>query len=194
MLLSSYVSTGNSGQRSAQGGLQQLPGRGIEKIDTVQQGVISVGSGNRLVGRLLAIVDAEEVERTRARVLAAHQQLAVEGRPQGGRCYGFDYERDAEKRSVRVINPAEAQVVREIADKLVSGHSATSIAGDLNARGVPSPRGKGRWHLSSLKYVISKPAVAGLRSHHGKLTEVVGVTSFSKLAGAKQFGPWARTW
>jgi DNA invertase Pin-like site-specific DNA recombinase len=143
----------------------------IKEIHTVQQGIISVGSGNRLVGRLLAIVDAEEVERTRARVLAAHQQLATEGRPQGGRCYGFDYAKDEDKRSVRVINPAEAEVVREIADRLINGHSATSIAADLNARDVSSPRGKGRWHLSSVKYVISKPAVAGLRSHHGKLTD-----------------------
>jgi hypothetical protein len=144
-----------------------------------------VGSGNGLVGRLLAIVDAAEVERTRARVLAAHAELAREGRPQGGRCYGFDYDKDDNNRSVRVVNPSVAEVVREIADKLVNGHSATSIAADLNARSVPPPqpmmrdkqtgerkfRPSARWHLSSVKYVISKPAVAGLRSHHGKITK-----------------------
>jgi hypothetical protein len=172
---------------------------GINKVYTVRSGIIPVDEGNRLMGRLRALIDAEEVERTRIRMRKTHEQLAIEGRPQGGRCYGYRYERDDEGRSVRVVNDDEAKVVREIADRLVNGHSATSIAADLNARGVAppqpmmrdkqtgekKPRPNPRWHISSVKYVISKPAVAGLRSHHGKITRPDGRPSSPKLAGVK---------
>jgi site-specific DNA recombinase len=143
---------------------------GITKVHTVQSGIIPVDEGNRLLGRLRALIDAEEVERTRIRMRGTHQQLAIEGRHHGGRCYGFTKEDGPDGRPVRVHDPDEAKVVREIADRLVNGHSATSIAADLNARNVAAPRGKGRWHISSVRYVISKPAVAGLRSHHGTIT------------------------
>jgi DNA invertase Pin-like site-specific DNA recombinase len=61
---------------------------GIAKVNTVQGRTVPVEPGNRLVGRIMSVIDAEEVERTRARILAAHEQLAGEGRPNGGRQYG----------------------------------------------------------------------------------------------------------
>ena len=54
---------------------------GITKIHTVLGGVVAVDPGNRLVGSIMNLIDAEEVERTRQRTLSAHKQLAAEGRP-----------------------------------------------------------------------------------------------------------------
>jgi site-specific DNA recombinase len=158
---------------------------GIDKVHTVQQGIIAVGAGNRLVGRLLAIVDAEEVERTRARVLAAHKHLFDEGRWSGTKLYGYrsaspDEKADmvaagtlsAEeaKRPKLVINETEAEVVRYIADKLIAGYGLWPIVKDLNARGVPCARGAKGWQPTTLRAVIRKPAVAGLRMRNDPAT------------------------
>ena len=40
---------------------------GIERVTTVQQGMIPVAQGGRLLGRILAVVDAEESERIKLR-------------------------------------------------------------------------------------------------------------------------------
>lgn len=43
------------------------------------------------------------------------------------------------------IDPEQAEIVREIYRRAISGDSITAIAKDLNRRGVPSPMG-GRWY------------------------------------------------
>lgn len=67
---------------------------GVTKVETLRNGPISVEPGNRLVGRLLAVVDAEEVERTEARVQDAHRELFNEGRPSGRAPFGYRSTKD----------------------------------------------------------------------------------------------------
>lgn len=62
---------------------------GITEVHTLTGGVVSVAPAMRLLGRVMAAVDAEEVERVRARTRAAHARLRAEGRPAGGRPYGY---------------------------------------------------------------------------------------------------------
>jgi DNA invertase Pin-like site-specific DNA recombinase len=138
---------------------------GIDKVHTVQAGIITVGEGNRLVGRLLAIVDAEEVERTRARTLAAHQQLAIEGRPSGGRTYGYRSVEGSDQRAALVIEPEEAKVIRLISDRLIEGYSLRAICTELNDAAVPTPRGGARWIPRTVRTIVTKPTIAGLRGH-----------------------------
>ncbi len=88
-----------------------------------------------------------------------------EGRFPGGRCYGYDnVPGDASK---RVINEAQAAVVRRIYQEYVDGRSAIQIATRLNAEGVPSPFG-GHWNASTINGsrarasgIISNPLYAG---------------------------------
>jgi DNA invertase Pin-like site-specific DNA recombinase len=143
---------------------------GITKVHTVQNGVVAVEPGNRLVGRIMSVIDAEELERIKARTLAAHAQLAAEGRPSGARTYGYRYVPGADGRSTLVIKPAEAKVVRLICNQLIAGHSLSAIGAELDAAGVPTPRGGSRWRTGTVKSAVARPTVAGLRGHHGDLT------------------------
>lgn len=143
---------------------------GITEVLTYRQGPISVVEGNRLTGRLLALVDQEERERTTARVRDGHRHLREAGRPSGGRPYGYRWGLDPNGHKTFVIDPDEATVIERIAADLIRGRSQGAIARDLDTEGVPSPRGKG-WSAGAVKSVVTKPTVAGYRAHRG---EIVG--------------------
>lgn len=144
---------------------------GISKVHTVQQGAISVDAGNRLVGGILNLVDAEESERIKARSRAMAEQLAEEGRPPGGRFYGYRRHRGPEgkDRPQLVEVPAEAAVIRRIVDELLEGHGARAVAERLNADGVPTPRAGQLWRGNSVLSIARKPHIAGLRGYHGTI-------------------------
>lgn len=164
---------------------------GIKTIHTVHNGQVAVDPGNRLVGGILNLVDAEEVERIRLLVRGAHKTIATEGRPNGGRYYGYtlipaavrEATGEGDRRAVLVVNPKEAEVIRRIADDLIAGYSLSSIAKALNDEKVDTPRPKRRdketkelvpranprWTTRTVQYVVTKPTVAGLRGYKGQL-------------------------
>lgn len=140
---------------------------GIDEVHTTRKGIVSTRT--RLVGRILAAVDAEEVERLRARVNDSLDALAARGRPSGGRSYGYEHAGERHARQLVVI-PEEADVARWAAERVLAGWSLTSIAGDLDARQAPTARG-GRWTSQTVRSILRSPTIAGLRVHRG---EVVG--------------------
>ena len=76
------------------------------------------------------------------------------GKSGGGNAYGYDVARrhDAAgepERGDRTINSNEAAIVREIFARYAAGEAPRRIAFDLNARGIPAPRG-GAWSASTL--------------------------------------------
>lgn len=142
---------------------------GIEYVHTLRGGVVSVAADNRLMGRILAAVDAEEVERARERIRRAHRSLAEQGRPAGGKLYGYVRDRDLEGRSVLLIDPTEAAIIRRIADEVEAGEPLLSIADRLTADGVPTPRRAERWSSTGVRSTVTRPTVAGLRSHKGQI-------------------------
>ncbi|WP_438853248.1 recombinase family protein [Brevundimonas nasdae] len=82
------------------------------------------------------------------------QGVARSGRHTGGRVYGYRIRRELDSsgepiRGLRDIDPAEAEVVREIFRRYAAGVSPRAIVSDLNARGVPSPHGK-KWNASTI--------------------------------------------
>jgi site-specific DNA recombinase len=116
----------------------------------------------RQVARMLAAADAAEAERTGERVQRAAQQRAENGGHHGGqRGYGFT--------PTGEVVPAERDVIRDMAGRLLAGVSLRQVAGDLNARGVPTTTGKGRWSGALVRDVVSKPRAAGLTVHDGAI-------------------------
>lgn len=76
------------------------------------------------------------------------------GRIPGGLSYGYDKvhrldERGEAERGLRVINEAEAEVVRRIFRQWLANISPREIARELNAEGIPGPRG-GLWRASTI--------------------------------------------
>lgn len=158
---------------------------GVTKVETLRAGAVSVEPGNRLVGRILAVIDAEEVERTKARVQDAHRELFKEGRPSGRAPFGYRSTRvcpgsphcDAndDGRPHRVADPVEAPWVPQVFAWLLEGHAVSVIIERLDAAGV-APR-SARWKFSdnrnaatgwkptAVRSLLTSPSVAGLRGH-----------------------------
>jgi DNA invertase Pin-like site-specific DNA recombinase len=154
---------------------------GITTVWTVQSGAVPVDAGNRLLGRIMAVIDAEEVERIKARQRAAAEQIRAEGRPGGGTApYGYRKTKGDDNRPVLVIDDDQAAVIRSVSDDICDGYSMRSIAADLNRREVPSPSGSGRWNPTVIRAMIIRPSQAGLRTRsvkekgRGERHEIVG--------------------
>jgi DNA invertase Pin-like site-specific DNA recombinase len=125
---------------------------------------LATGDG-KLVARIKAAVDADEIEKLRRRVRRKHEELARAGRVGGGgaRPYGFEADRST-------IRESEAAYIREAARRLLGGESTYAILTDWQRRGVPSASGA-PWRTTSLRRILCSPRVAGKRELRG---EVIG--------------------
>ncbi|MEU0221029.1 recombinase family protein [Streptomyces sp. NPDC006265] len=134
------------------------------------------------MARIMCAVANKSSRDTARRVTRKHEELAAEGKPPGGgyRGYGF---------SAIGHEPVEeeAKILREIAARILgdwdgwtpeqraaidptTGESLNSIAADLERRKVPTVTGA-PWRDRSVRSVVSKPSVAGLREYR---REIVG--------------------
>lgn len=107
-----------------------------------------------------ATMDREESKKLSDRMtdLCAHK--ARQGKPQGGR-RPFGYQSDMVS-----INTDEAAVLREMAQRVLTGHSYKHIAWDLNERGITTSTGK-PWYPITVRNMLRKPRYAGIRDHDG---------------------------
>ncbi len=112
---------------------------------------------------------AVESEHKSERVRRALEQNAAKGQPHGRRAYGWQRAYDAGTGAGRdVIEPREAGIVREIAQRILRGDSVRAIIADLNERNVPSPTGK-PWGKQMVRHVVQRERNAGLRVHRGNV-------------------------
>ena len=96
------------------------------------------------------------------RIRRAKLDEALAGQHNGGiRCFG--YEPDG-----MTVRDDEADEIRRLADAVICGQCLRSLALELNARGVPTVKGK-KWASSHLRSMLLRPRLAGLREHRGKI-------------------------
>ena len=105
-----------------------------------------------------------ESERKGERLALMHEDIAAQGRWKGGpRPYGYSPAGDGRLEVV----PAEAEVIRHAAAKVLAGETLYGICRDLNAADVPAAKGGG-WRTPSLARILTAPMVAGRREFHGE--------------------------
>jgi DNA invertase Pin-like site-specific DNA recombinase len=144
----------------------------IPKIHCFLGGVIDVG-GSKLLGRILAAVDAEEAERASARYKGMHERLRDEGRPGSKVGYGFRKVEGPDGRAAWEHEPDEAAVLVAVSDALCDGFSLGSIVKQLNDGTIPAPKRKGPWRQNNVKRLLLRPSIAGFRTR-SVWTPVVG--------------------
>jgi DNA invertase Pin-like site-specific DNA recombinase len=105
---------------------------------------------------------AYESDRLSTRVRRGKRLKAMSGESNHTvRPYGFEQDGVTHRR-------AEAEELRSIAARLLTGDSQSAIAVDLNARGVLTSYGNA-WDLVALRQVILRPRNAGLVEHKGEI-------------------------
>lgn len=123
--------------------IDRLTARGI-RIIGVQDGYDSARKGHKLQAGLSGIIGEAFREMVSDRTYAALESRALQGKPAGGKRYGY--------------GPGEAEVVLQIFRWYADGLSAPWIAAELNRRKIPSPgaawrrttRRRGGWHPSAI--------------------------------------------
>ncbi|GAA1902955.1 recombinase family protein [Lapillicoccus jejuensis] len=127
------------------------------KIATVRSSDIDLSTpAGRMSASMLGSVAAYEVQQKGDRQRAANRQRAQDGvvlwsrRP-----FGFD--RDG---STVTVVKAESKEIKAAARKVLKGATLSSIAADLNARGIPTTTG-GRWTVTAVRRTLVNPRTAG---------------------------------
>jgi site-specific DNA recombinase len=147
------------------------PESGIQ-IHTVKSADLDLStSSGRMVARITGAIAQGQSEESGERIQRAVLADAIEGKPHGHRAYG--YEADGV-----TICKREADILNEVAQKLLGGASLYAVSKELNQRGdftVPQrrhfedgtctePQGK-PWRPNTLKRVLLKRRNIGQREH-----------------------------
>lgn len=149
-------------------------------VETVDGGGWDSSSANGTAFAQMGGVMAEWYSRVIGeKVTRAHADRANSGKAHGGpRPFGFRHPAPGEPDSPSlVVEPAEAQIVREMATRYLAGESLSAIAQDLNARGVDTAA-DGRWYPTQVIRTIEHPRMAGLHSYRD---EIVGDGDWSAV-------------
>jgi site-specific DNA recombinase len=101
----------------------------------------------RLTSHVRAAISEFELETIRERTRRGKRARAHAGLPQLG--YGIPYGYQYRDNQL-VIDPIEAAIVKETFRLRIQGVGAYRIAKLLTLRGVPTKRGRSRWHPSTL--------------------------------------------
>ncbi len=132
-------------------------------IDTAKDGPMGWDDVVKII--MLAVRQSKSVDESKSlsrRVLTGMARTARRGQALAGRS-AYGYKRDFESGKLLQMLP-QSEIVREIFRRAASGESLWSVANDLNARGVPSPRGSQRgkaWCAHTLSYIIRNRAYIG---------------------------------
>lgn len=74
------------------------------------------------------------------------------------KCYGYRYDKDLKN---FVIEPSEAEVVKNIYEQYIAGHGANWIANMLEKQGIKSPTGKDKWRDSTIRGILRNEKYKG---------------------------------
>lgn len=113
----------------------------------------------------------EELRKIRSRIMRKHLELAEAGKDVGGtRAFGYDNDRSTLRPTSMccrvsdhgVYELDEPQLIREAADKVLSGGSLRSIAVDWTRRGIPTFTGR-PWTVTVIKRILCSARISGRR-------------------------------
>jgi site-specific DNA recombinase len=120
---------------------------------------------DRYILRIEAASACRESDNTSRRLRWHYNKAAEQGvvrlGGRGGRAFGFEPDG-------MTVREADAEVIREVAGRLLAGEPTGAIARDISARGVRTTAGN-PWDHGSLAKLMRRARLAGLVSHHGAI-------------------------
>ena len=132
------------------------------RVETVTSGTFDLSTPEgRTQARIVGALARQESERASERLAAANRDAAYRGKRMGGR-RPFGYEADG------TIREDEAAELRDMARKVIDGHSTRSIRMDLNERGVLTAAG-GQWTYGRIAEILKNPRYIGKRTYKGEV-------------------------
>ena len=149
----------------------------LTNLASVEGDINLASSDGRMVARMLAAMASKSSEDTSRRLRRKNQERALAGEPTGGGHRPFGYLADR-----RSLDPAEADLIRGAAARIIAGESVRTIATEWNAKGLTTPAGKG-WTVQTLGRVLTNPRTAGQREYRG---EIIGLGKWPPILDLEQ--------
>lgn len=138
------------------------------EIHTVAAGDVDLSTASgRMIARILGSVAQHESEHMAERVKAKKDELALQGRPAGGHApFGYRWQN-----GTYVIEETEAAIVRSVAAQILAGATLADMVTRLE--GTPTRQG-GKWYESTVRQMVLRPALTGVRVHRGQNVGAAG--------------------
>jgi DNA invertase Pin-like site-specific DNA recombinase len=133
-------------------------------------------------------------DETSEKVRAAFRDMLASGYRIGGsgRMFGFEiapeglyeYDEDEDRLTgpAAIVRADEAEIIRELARRLLGGETVQSMADDLNARDITTTRSRpgtnrgGQWNARNLSRTLGNPLYGGWLAYKGEIkTRLAGV-------------------
>ena len=124
---------------------------------------LSTAAGRSMVA-MQSVWTTMESEVKSERVTAAAARRARAGQPSGSLGYGWEKSGTGAS-AIYTTHPHEAEVVREIVDRLLAGESLRGVTESLNERGEPAPN-SAAWGKTAVKKLALRPSNIAVRVHH----------------------------
>jgi site-specific DNA recombinase len=136
---------------------------GLTSLASVS-GDVDLGTDDgRMKARIMGAVARNSSDAASRRLKRKALEIATNGGVTGGGTRPFGFEAD------RVtLRADEAAIIRELADRFLTGETLRSLAVDLNARGITTPTG-GRWIPTPLRRMLASARISGQREHKGEI-------------------------
>lgn len=127
---------------------------------------VSTAAGRLMLGMMLVIFRFY-ADQTSEKIISANESMRRRGtiRKFG---YPFGTMRDPEKGG-RIQNPDTWPVLLEIFDRVAAGEKMLPLARELQARGVPTASGKGKWHQATIRSIVSARFYIGEINHKNEV-------------------------
>jgi len=119
---------------------------------------LSTEDGIFMARLMVSLASKESADKSR-RVRRKKTELAEAGKLLAGGTRPFGYESDR-----KTIRPAEADLVREAARKVLAGVPLSTICREWNDRGVPTATGR-FWHATILRKLLNGGRIAAICEH-----------------------------
>lgn len=140
---------------------------GVLVVDCLT-GMDSSNPNVKMAWGMSGLMSTMMIDTTRAKTHGALDTLAHGGFHTGGPCFGYrsvESVANGRVRKVLVVNPGEAEVIRDVFTRYAAGESCRIIAAALNAAAVPAPRtGSKRWdgwHATTTRFILKNRRYMG---------------------------------
>ena len=125
-----------------------------------KEGINTMDSSGEVLLTILASISQQESASMSENVRLGHVYNFQQGKGMLNPKYFMGYDRGDEPHKM-VINPEQAIVVRRIFRAYLEGFSPRMIAGQLNAEGIPTATGRGKWYDSTITNILGNEKHCG---------------------------------
>jgi site-specific DNA recombinase len=142
-------------------------------------------SEGRLFYSIRGAIAEYEREKIRDRMVRGKDQKARQGGvPIGFYCYGYNYTPASGK---VIINEIEAPVIKTIFNWFTQEDTGMNgVARKLNEMGIPTRKGRGKWHRNVIRQILNNPVYIGLWRYKDTSVRVPAIVDIETWDKAQQ--------